>query len=170
MTGNSTVPGPIFSDTGTSTFFRDQIFPVPVPSKKEQNSRDRDVTLWQALNVSFPKRRWEGKCVPPPLEGLSLWGHQWFGWWGRGPEQYNRRAAVSYNGQEGSLTMGRTYAITPPSSLEVPTWVVTSSHMVGPHTDSSHIGLFLQFWSCMSFAILIEPFSFLDGSILKKIF
>ena len=97
-------------------------------------------------------------------------GHQWFGWWGRGPEQYNRRAAVSYNGQEGSLTMGRTYAITPPSSLEVPTWVVTSSHMVSLHTDSSHIGLFLhlQFWSCMSFAILIEPFSFMDGSILKK--
>ena len=122
--------------------------------------------------MSFPKRRWEGKCVPPPLEGLSLWGHQWFGWWGRGPEQYNRRAAVSYNGQEGSLTMGRTYAITPPSSLEVPTWVVTSSHMVSLHTDSSHIGLFphLQFWSCMSFAILIEPFSFLDGSILKKYF
>ena len=77
---------------------------------------------------------------PTPLEGLSWWGHQWFGWWGRGPEQYNRRAAVSYNGQEGSLTMGRTYAITPPSSLEVPTWVVTSSHMVGPHTDSSHMG------------------------------
>ena len=31
------------------SFFRDQIFsvPVPVPSKKEQHSRDRDVTLWQ---------------------------------------------------------------------------------------------------------------------------
>ena len=40
---------------------------------------------------------------------------------GRGLDQYNRRAAVSYNGQQGSLTMGRTYAITPPSSLEVPT-------------------------------------------------
>ena len=40
-------PGPIFS--GTGTFFRDQFFsvPVPVPSKKEQHSRDRDVTLWQ---------------------------------------------------------------------------------------------------------------------------
>ena len=24
-------PGPIFSGTGTGTFFRDQIFPVPVP-------------------------------------------------------------------------------------------------------------------------------------------
>ena len=64
-------PGPIFSGTGTGTFFRDQIFSVPVPvlfsgtkffryryryffpgpifsgtgtstSKKEQNSRDRE--------------------------------------------------------------------------------------------------------------------------------
>ena len=41
-------PGPNFS--GTGTFFRDQIFPVPVPSKKEQNSRDRDVTLWSTVN------------------------------------------------------------------------------------------------------------------------
>ena len=37
-------PGPNFSGTGTGTFFRDQFFPVPVPvpSKKEQNSRDRE--------------------------------------------------------------------------------------------------------------------------------
>merc|ERR1719400_676103 len=37
-------PGPNFSGTGPGTFFRDQIFPVPVPvpSKKEQNSRDRE--------------------------------------------------------------------------------------------------------------------------------
>ena len=61
-------------------------------------------------------------CPTPPGR---VEGHQWFGWWGRGPEQYNRRAAVSYNGQQGSLTMGRTYAITPPSSLAVLTgyWV-----------------------------------------------
>ena len=37
-------PGPNFSGTGTGTFFRDHFFPipVPVPSKKEQNSRDRE--------------------------------------------------------------------------------------------------------------------------------
>ena len=41
-------PGPNFSGTGTGTFFGDQFFPVPVlvPSKKERNSRDRDVTLY----------------------------------------------------------------------------------------------------------------------------
>ena len=42
--------GPIFSSTGTGTFCREQFFPVPVPvsSKKRENSRDRDKTgtIW----------------------------------------------------------------------------------------------------------------------------
>merc|ERR1712001_745273 len=50
-TGTGTFfPGLIFSGTGTGTFFRDNFFPVsvPVPSKKRENSRDRDKTgtIW----------------------------------------------------------------------------------------------------------------------------
>ena len=72
----------------------------------------------QALNLSFPKRSWGGQVCPTQpgrVEGVR----------GRGAEHYNRQPAVSYNGQQGSLTMGRTYAITPPSSLAVLTgyWV-----------------------------------------------
>ena len=56
-----------FSGTDTGTFFWDENFlvpvlfwdqifpvPVPVPSKKKQNSWDRDVTLWH-LYISKKK-------------------------------------------------------------------------------------------------------------------
>ena len=83
-------PGPIFSGTGTGTFFRDLIFPVPVlfsgtkffryryryHPKKEQNSRDRDVTLcsdhvvgW-SNKLKFPMETNDWRCtVEPGLTG-----------------------------------------------------------------------------------------------------
>ena len=50
--------GPIFFGTGTSTFFQDQFFPVPVffpgtgTIQKRENSRDRDKTdtIWDFFN------------------------------------------------------------------------------------------------------------------------
>ena len=52
-------------------------------------------------------------------------------WRGRGgSKRYNRQAAVSYNGQQGCLTMGRAYAITPLQVIQV---IRTHTHT---HTHS----------------------------------
>ena len=44
-------------------FFRDQIFPVPVPSKKEQNSRDRDATLCHKVKSSCSMEFWDSLYI-----------------------------------------------------------------------------------------------------------
>ena len=80
------VPGPVLF-SGTSTFFRDQIFPVPVlfkgdsffpvpvPSKKEQNSRDRDVTLYLAsIECELPEKAVGRQMCPTPPGRVELVG------------------------------------------------------------------------------------------------
>ena len=53
-----------------------------------------------------------------------------FGGVGGASKRYNRQAAVSYNGQQGCLTMGRAYAITPLQVIQV---IRTHTHT---HTHS----------------------------------
>ena len=89
-------PGPIFSGTGTGTFFRDQIFPVPVPvlfsgtnffryryryhPKRSKipgtgNSRDRDVTLCNLAYFRWPDARTPCNIlISPCLEGITCDG------------------------------------------------------------------------------------------------
>ena len=59
-----------FSGTGTKFFlywfryfFWDQIFSVPVPSKKEQNSRDRDATLCHKVKSSCSMEFWDSLYI-----------------------------------------------------------------------------------------------------------
>ena len=57
-------------------------------------------------------------------------------WRGRGgSKRYNRQAAVSYNGQQGCLTMGRAYAITPLQVIQV---IRTHTH-THSQTHKAHI-------------------------------
>ena len=59
--GNFSVPAPNFSDTDTSNFFRYQIFPAPVPSKKEPGCHillRRLRSICYSYKLPIPGMRW----------------------------------------------------------------------------------------------------------------
>ena len=73
-------------------------------------------------------------CICLTVEGLRAR----FGGVGGASKRYNRQAAVSYNGQQGCLTMGRAYAITPLQVIQV---IRTHTHthtLVYRHTKHTY--------------------------------
>lgn len=70
-------------------------------------------------------------CICLTVEGLRAR----FGGVGGASKRYNRQAAVSYNGQQGCLTMGRAYAITPLQVIQV---IRTHTHTL-IHRHKKHV-------------------------------
>ena len=73
-------------------------------------------------------------CICLTVEGLRA---RFGGVWGAS-KRYNRQAAVSYNGQQGCLTMGRAYAITPLQVIQV---IRTHTHthtLIHRHTKHTY--------------------------------
>ena len=78
-------------------------------------------------------------CICLTVEGLRAR----FGGVGGASKRYNRQAAVSYNGQQGCLTMGRAYAITPLQVIQViqviRTHSFTDTQSTYTHTNTNTI-------------------------------
>ena len=106
--------------------------PKPEPSKNWQKSRNREVSKPKCQSLSHIGKKihffgtlyllvflcvFHDICILYLSYGGRVESEVWRG--RGGSKRYNRQAAVSYNGQQGCLTMGRAYAITPLQVIQV---------------------------------------------------